>query len=97
MTLVHCVLRLAQGFSRDGLIQQLSSSAGDGYDIDDATIAVDSLDVDWNEQAAKSAQSYLDFKGFSCDGLIQQLSSKAGDKFTKEQATYGAKQVGVCD
>ena len=86
-----------KGFSRDGLIQQLSSSAGDGYDIDDATIAVDSLDVDWNEQAAKSAQSYLDFKGFSCDGLIQQLSSKAGDKFTKEQATYGAKQVGVCD
>ncbi len=86
-----------KGFSRDGLIQQLSSSAGDGYDIDDATVAVDSLDVDWNEQAAKSAQSYLDFKGFSCDGLIQQLSSSAGDKFTKEQATYGAKQAGVCD
>lgn len=84
------------GFSRDGLIQQLSSSAGDGYDRKDATVAVDSLDVDWNEQAVKSAHQYLDISGFSCNGLIEQLSSKAGDKYTKSQATYGAKQAGAC-
>ncbi len=84
------------GFSRDGLIQQLSSSAGDGYDRHDATVAVDSLDVDWNQQAVKSAQQYLDISGFSCNGLIEQLSSKAGDKYTKSQATYGAKQAGAC-
>ena len=75
------------GFSRDGLIEQLSSSAGDGYDVDDATAAVDSLDVDWNENAAKSAKQYLSMSGFSCDGLIQQLSSIAGDKYTISQAT----------
>lgn len=86
-----------KGFSRDGLIQQLSSDAGDGYDVQDATVAVDSLNVDWNEQAVKAAQAYLEFKGFSCKGLIQQLSSSAGDKFTKEQAEYGAKGVGVCN
>ena len=86
-----------KGFSRDGLIQQLSSSAGDGYDIEDATIAVDSLDIDYNEQAARAAESYLSFKGFSCNGLIQQLSSSAGDKFTASQAEYGAKASGACD
>ena len=44
------------GFSRDGLIDQLSSSAGNGYSVADATAAVDSLSVDWNENAAKSAR-----------------------------------------
>ena len=86
-----------KGFSRDGLIQQLSSDAGDGYNIEDATIAVDSLDIDYNEQAARSAENYLSFKGFSCNGLIQQLSSSAGDKFTASQAEYGAQASGACD
>ncbi|MDO4250884.1 MAG: Ltp family lipoprotein [Moraxella sp.] len=86
-----------QGFSRDGLIQQLSSSAGNGYDVKDATIAVDSLDVDWNEQAVKSAKNYLAIQGFSCKGLIEQLSSSAGDKFTKSQAEHGAKGAGACN
>ena len=85
------------GFSRDGLINQLSSDAGDGYDIDDATIAVDSMDIDFNEQACKSAKNYVSIQGFSCDGLINQLSSSAGDKYTKEQAEYGAKLAGACD
>lgn len=84
------------GFSRNGLIEQLSSSAGDGYDKADATAAVDSLSVDWNENAVKSAKQYLSISGFSCDGLIQQLSSSAGDKYTVSQATYGAKKAGAC-
>lgn len=84
------------GFSRDGLIQQLSSSAGDGYDIADATAAVDSLNVDWNENAAKSAEHYLSMTGFSCSGLVEQLSSSAGDKYTESQARYGAKKAGAC-
>ena len=84
------------GFSRQGLIDQLSSEYGDQFPLEDATVAVDSLNVDWNAQAAKSAQSYLDMMGFSCDGLIDQLSSEYGDKYTVEQATYGAQQVGLC-
>jgi len=84
------------GFSHEGLIQQLSSSYGDGYDVTDATAAVDSLNVDWNEQAARSAKQYLEMSGFSCNGLIEQLSSSAGDKYTVSQATYGAKQAGAC-
>ena len=85
-----------QGFSRDGLIEQLSSPYGDGYDVADATRAVDSLSVDWNEQAARSAESYLNMMGFSCNGLIEQLSSDFGDKYTNSQATYGAQQAGAC-
>jgi hypothetical protein len=84
------------GFSRDGLIQQLSSDAGDGYEISDATVAVDSLNIDWNQEAVKSAKQYLSMMGFSCKGLIHQLSSSAGDKYTIDQATYGAKQAGGC-
>lgn len=84
------------GFSRDGLIQQLSSDAGDGYLVADATIAVDSLRVDWNEQAIRSARQYLSVMGFSFKGLIEQLSSSAGDKYTVSQATYGARQAGAC-
>jgi hypothetical protein len=84
------------GFSREGLIQQLSSDAGDGYEIVDATVAVDSLNIDWDQEAVKSAKQYLGMTGFSCKGLIQQLSSSAGDKYTLSQATYGAKQAGAC-
>jgi|SRR6056297_3802014 len=85
-----------QAFSRNGLIEQLSSPYGDGYNVSDATIAVDSLSVDWNAQAVKSANQYLAMMGFSCKGLIEQLSSDAGDKYTVSQATYGARQAGAC-
>jgi len=84
------------GFSRRGLIEQLSSDAGNGYSVADATAAVESLTVDWNEQAARSAKQYLDMTGFSCSGLIDQLSSDAGSKYTKAQARYGAEQAGAC-
>jgi hypothetical protein len=85
-----------KGFSREGLIDQLSSDYGDRYSVADATFAVDSLNIDWDSQAARAAKSYLELKGLSCDGLIQQLSSSYGDKFTESQAAFGAKASGVC-
>ena len=84
------------GFSRRGLIDQLSSDYGNKFSIGDATVAVDSLNIDWNAQAARSAAAYLKMSGFSCRGLIEQLSSEHGDKYTVEQATYGATQAGAC-
>jgi hypothetical protein len=83
-------------FSRDGLIEQLSSQAGNGFNVNDATKAVDSLNVDWNQEAVKSAKQYLQMMGFSCKGLVQQLSSRAGSKFTEKQATFGAQRAGAC-
>lgn len=84
------------GFSRAGLIEKLSSDAGDGYSVSDATAAVDSLDVDWNDQAARSAKYYLTEYGFSCQGLIEHLSSSTGERYTESEALYGAEQAGAC-
>lgn len=84
------------GFSRRGLIDQLSSEYGDRYSVGDATAAVDSLTVNWNEQATRSALAYLKISGFSCQGLIEQLSSEHGDKYTAEQATFGVRSAGAC-
>ena len=84
------------GFSRKGLIDQLSSEYGDQFNVRDATAAVDSLTVDYNAEAVESARSYLEFSSFSCQGLIDQLSSQAGDQFTVDQATFAAGQTGLC-
>jgi len=80
-------------FSKAGLIQQLSSSAGDGYSRADATFAANHVHADWNKQAVKAARNYLDLQPFSKDALIQQLSSSAGDKYTRAQAGYAASKV----
>lgn len=84
-------------FSKQGLIDQLSSSAGDGYPKEVATVAVEHIesDVDWNEQAVKSAENYQDIMPMSRSELIQQLSSDAGEGFTKEQAEHAADEVGL--
>jgi hypothetical protein len=83
-------------FSKLGLIQQLSSSAGSGYPHKVAVYAVDSLHENWDNEAVKAAKSYLKISAFSCSGMIQQLSSSAGAQFTVRQAEYGAKKAGVC-
>ncbi|WP_228760168.1 Ltp family lipoprotein [Pseudactinotalea sp. HY158] len=82
-------------FSRNGLIEQLSSEYGDGYSVEDATFAADNVEVDWNEQAAKAAANYLDLMAFSRKGLIEQLTSEYGDGYTLDQATYGVDQAGL--
>lgn len=84
------------GFSRQGLIDQLSSEYGDQYSVADATAAVDHMEIDWNAQAARSAENYLKLSGFSCQGLIDQLSSPHGEQFSVEQATAGARRAGAC-
>ncbi|WP_198165840.1 Ltp family lipoprotein [Agromyces laixinhei] len=81
-------------FSRQGLIDQMTSEYGSGYDVETATWAVDSLAIDYNAQAAKAAQQYLDLTGFSRDGLFEQLTSEYGGQYTPEQANAGLAAVG---
>lgn len=76
-------------FSRTGLIEQLEY---EGFTTEEATLAVDLLDADWNEQAWQSAESYLDFTSFSRSGLIEQLEYEG---FTHEQAAYGVDKTGL--
>ncbi len=82
-------------FSRLGLIDQLSSEYGSGFRLDDATWAVDQLNVDWRQQAVRAAKEYLDFSSFSRQGLIDQLSSPYGSQFTVEEATYAVNTIGL--
>jgi hypothetical protein len=88
-------LSQGQGFSRLGLIQQLSSKYGEGFSKKDAEFAVDYLHVNWRHQAVLSARSYLSQQSFSRSGLIQQLSSPYGEQFTLAQAEYAANKVGL--
>jgi len=76
-------------FSRSGLIDQLEY---EGFTTAEATLAVDYLDVDWNEQAWMKAEEYLDFTSFSRSGLIDQLEFEG---FTRDQAIYGVDKAGL--
>ncbi len=88
-------LSMGGGFSRAGLIDQLSSKAGDGFKKATAVFAVNHIKINWKKQAVLSAKAYLKMgSGFSRTGLIDQLSSKAGDQYTLAQATYAANHVG---
>ncbi len=75
-------------FSYTGLIEQLEY---EGFTNDQATYGVDNSGANWNEQAAKSAKSYLEYSSFSREGLIEQLEYEG---FTHEQAVYGVQQNG---
>jgi hypothetical protein len=89
-------LSMGSGFSRAGLIEQLSSKAGEGFKKSDAVFAVNHVRVNWKQQAVLSAKSYLSMgSGFSRTSLIEQLSSQAGEQFTVAQATYAANKVGL--
>ena len=56
---------------------------------------MDSLHIDYNEQATKAAKNYLAMTHFSHSGLVEQLSSDAGDGYTREQAEYGVSTTGL--
>jgi hypothetical protein len=81
-------------FSRQGLIDQMSSEFGSGYPVDVASWAVDYLNPDWNAEAVEAAESYLEFSSFSRDGLYEQLTSEYGSHFTPEQANAALAAVG---
>lgn len=63
----------------------------EGYTHEEATFAADNCGADWNEQAAKCAQNYLEYSSFSRQGLIDQLVFEG---FTYEQAEYGVSAAG---
>jgi hypothetical protein len=77
-------------FSRKGLIEQLKY---EGFSTKDATVGIDSLRVDFNDQAVGKAKEYLSSgMHFSRSGLIGQLKYEG---FTTAQASHGAKGAGL--
>ena len=79
------------GYSRKGLIEQLHEC--DRYTVSDATVAIDSLSIDWKEQAAKSAKEYLEYSGYSRKGLIEQLHEC--DRYTVSDATVAIDSLSI--
>lgn len=75
-------------FSRTGLVNQL---VFEGFTEEEAEFGVAQSNADWNEQAAKSAKSYLENMSFSREGLIDQLEFEG---FTSEEAEYGVSKNG---
>jgi Host cell surface-exposed lipoprotein len=84
-----------QGFSEQGLVNQLTSSAGEGFTGSQAEYAISYLHPDWDAQAVDAAKGYLQLGGFSRASLIQQLTSSYGAGFTEAQAEYAANKVGM--
>jgi hypothetical protein len=83
-----------QGFSEQGLLQQLTATAGDGFTESQAEYAINYEHPDWDAQAVDAAKGYLgDGEGFSSSSLIQQLTSSYGDGFTEAQAEYAVNKV----
>lgn len=80
-------------FSKAGLVRQLSSKAGDGYDLKDAQFAANNVDADWKAEAVEAAETYQEIMPMSRDGLIRQLTSSAGDQFTQAEAEYAANKI----
>jgi hypothetical protein len=96
LTAAEGYLSDGQGFSRQGLIDQLDSSFGNGFSMADSTWGVDHSDANWDAQAVECAKGYMsDGQGFSRQGLIQQMTSAYGNKFTEPQAEYAANAVGL--
>lgn len=88
-------LAMGSGFSYKSLLNQLTSSVGDGDTTADAKFAIDYLHPDWDAQAVDAAKGYLQMGGFSRSSMINQLTSSAGDGFTESQAEYAATKVGL--
>ena len=83
-----------QGFSEQGLLGQLTSSAGSGFTAAQAESAINNLHPDWDAQAVDAAKSYLgEGQGFSRSSLLQQLTSSYGSGFTEAQAEYAVNKV----
>ena len=88
-------LGMGSGFSEQGLLKQLTSSAGSGFTEAQAEYAISNLHPDWNVQAVDAAKGYMQIGGFSRASLIQQLTSSYGSGFTEAQAEYAASEVGL--
>lgn len=64
----------------------------EGFSTKLATFGVEHISVNWKDQAAKKAESYLETQAFSKSGLIKQLKFEG---FSNDQATYGVEHVSV--
>lgn len=89
LTMVH--------FSRQGMLDYLSSEAGGKFTEETAEAAVKMLEdkgeVDWFAEAEKAALDYKDMMLVTKEEVLEQLSSESGDQFTLEEAEAAVEKV----
>ncbi len=76
-----------------GIYDQLISEYGDQFTAEEAQYAIDNIQVDWNQNALKSAESYSENMHMSKAGIFDQLTSEYADQFTAEEAQYAVDNV----
>jgi hypothetical protein len=82
----------ATGFSKRYLTNWLVSY--EKFSREDAEYAIAYLNPNWNEEAVRTAQTYIDADtGITREYLLDQLAHKDGDGYTKSQATYAVDKV----
>lgn len=74
--------------SKQGIYEQLTSSAGEGFSAEAAQYAIDNVKADWNANALAKAKNYQEQMAMSPAAIQEQLTSSAGEKFTPEEAQY---------
>lgn len=83
--------------SKASILDQLTSSAGEGFPQEEARWAVNQLDttahVDWNANALETAKNYYTTMHMSKSEILDQLTSSAGERFTQEQAQYAVQNL----
>ena len=62
--------------------------AAGGFTEEAAQYAIDNLEVDWKENALKTAENYQETMAMSPKAIYDQLISEYGEKFTEEEAQY---------
>ena len=80
-------------FSKKGLYEQLTSSAGAGFPKDAAQYAVDNVNADWKANALAKAESYRETMSMSNADIKHQLLSDV-EGFTQDEVAYAMKNLG---
>lgn len=79
--------------SKMGIFDQLTSEYGGQFPIEAAQYAIDNLDVDYNENALKTAKFYYEEMNMSKEDVRNQLTSAYGSRFTQEEADYAIEHL----
>uniref|UniRef100_UPI0028B0C5AE Ltp family lipoprotein n=1 Tax=Exiguobacterium sp. TaxID=44751 RepID=UPI0028B0C5AE len=69
------------------------SDSGEKFTSEEAQYAIDTLDVDYNQNALQKAKEYQETMSMSPESIRDQLSSDYGEKFTPEEANFAVSQL----
>ena len=74
--------------SKQAIYEQLTSEHGERFSSEAAQYAVDTLDIDYKQNALEKAKFYQSKMSMSPERIREQLTSEYGEQFTAEEADY---------